>query len=227
MAIKSKPYALAGMLDLITASASTDETRYYMTRPYLDHGSLDDPEAADTWTIAATDGHVLAVVQLDDTLLRQLYSGDPKPGYVSILTGKKAVNGTATILPVPLEAQFPQWRKVVPASERRITVPAPDELASEPSMALPLWTALTRVALNYEYLTGKRAYMDGGAWSVEGTTPWSKAVTVRYGGPDKAGKHSTTPGLVVIMPMASIADDIDAASEVARLKDLLGKRGYK
>ena len=227
MSKQSKSYSLVGMLDLITASASTDETRYFMARPYLDHGSLDDPEAPDTWTITATDGRVLATVQLDDALLRQLYSGEPKPGYVSILTGKKAVNGTATVLPVPLDAQFPLWRKVVPSSEGRIAVPAPDALASEPSMALPIWTALTRVALNYDYLTGKRAYMDDGEWSLDGTTPWSKAVTVRYGDADKARKRSTTPGLVVIMPISGIADYIDAASEVTRLQLMLDKRSDK
>ena len=220
MAKQSKHYSLVGMLDLITASASDDETRHFMTRPYLDRGSLDDPEAPDVWTLAATDGRVLAVVQIEDAHLRLLYSGEPKPGYVSIMTAKKSINGIATIMPVPLDAQFPQWRKAVPAAENRLIVPGPDTLSEKPSMAIPIWTAMTRVALSLDYLTGKHAYMDGGEWSVDGEKPWSKPVMMRYSGPDASGKRSNTPGLVVTMPIAAIADDLPFG-EAGRLHDIV------
>ena len=175
-------------LDTVKRSISKDPTRYFMERAYVAPGKIDDESAPEYWTLAATDGHIMSVVELPDSMMRSLYVGDPREGYVDI--DPKA----SRIIPNQQDAQFPQWRRVIPSMREGaslLPIPAMSDISEQVSVAVPLWSAYTGIALNYDLAS---IIPRGGSWQANAESSPKKAVQIDYQG-------QLWRMIVVIMPV--------------------------
>jgi hypothetical protein len=112
----------------ILKAVSTDASRYFMTKVYYDKAAA---------ALVATDGRRLHIWRNPPVAF-------PESTYVEIIPK------TGTIVPVAFDAQFPNWRRVVPKDEEMTEGVVHDFLDFDAQ--IPLFCVKAGIAINCQYI---------------------------------------------------------------------------
>lgn len=144
MAIKkAKAFPVPNLVNYIKLAnnvKSDDETRAYMCECYY------EADAGEYGAIVSTDGRRLMVWKLAESALKTLTGSDTKPssGFVALDTKRMDMR------PIKLDAQFPNWIRIIPESKELSEIPflcLPDAMVS-----IAAWTGNTGIVVNPYYL---------------------------------------------------------------------------
>ena len=177
--------ALETATRFIAAAVSRDATRYFMTSAYFDAAAR---------ALVATDGRRMHIVYLSEYECSA--AGLTTDTYVTFI--KQA----PFIAPVKIDAQFPNWRKVLPDAAPRFTLDTDINSSTGWQSALAI---KLQAILNIDHLKP----LAGNDWRVTPGSAYYKAVRFDYyTNDDDASPRATC----VIMPMGNDTRDDFAAN---------------